>query len=73
MPMSMLFAPRPPQTTHCLQVTFLGDAPVSSSDPSHLMDWKEVSRRVLLRRSGEFVSIWPVYSPSVRIGLWCLS
>lgn len=36
-----------------LQVTFLGDAPVSSGDASHLMDWKEASRRVLLQRSGE--------------------
>lgn len=36
-----------------LQVAFLGDAPVSSGDASHLMEWKEVSRRVLLRRSGE--------------------
>lgn len=33
------------------QVTFLGDAPVSSGDASHLMEWKEVSRRVLLQRS----------------------
>lgn len=36
-----------------LQVAFLGDAPVSSGDASHLMEWKEVSRRVLLRRAGE--------------------
>ena len=36
-----------------LQVTFLGDAPVSSSDANDLMEWKEVSRRVLLQRSGK--------------------
>lgn len=40
-----------------LQVTFLGDAPVSSGDASHLMDWKEASRRVLLQRSGESRSV----------------
>jgi hypothetical protein len=37
------------------QVSLLGDAPVSSGQQqaSHLMGWKEVSRRALLARAGE--------------------
>jgi hypothetical protein len=36
-----------------VQVSLLGDAPVSSGQPSHLMGWKEVSRRTLLQRTGQ--------------------
>jgi hypothetical protein len=35
-----------------VQVSLLGDVPVSSGQASDLMGWKEVSRRVLLQRTG---------------------
>jgi hypothetical protein len=33
-----------------LQVSFLGDAPVSSGDAADLMEWKELNRRLLLQQ-----------------------
>jgi hypothetical protein len=35
-----------------LQVSLLGDVPVSSGQASDLMGWKEMSRRSLLQRTG---------------------
>jgi hypothetical protein len=34
------------------QVTLLPELPVASGNPHHLLSWKEMSRRVLLERSG---------------------